>query len=203
MSKKRDSSGCDVNMTPMIDVVFQLIIFFVVTLNMAEAKDETVRLELAAHGGDAKEAKANAAGTTTSAYIIDVNQKGDISVSGMRVTPENIRQTLRRRLKRQGGTFEVWIRGDGMAKHEDISKVMDVCSEEGIGRVTFLAIQGDEGVRTDPQKAYLTNPKMSDRQYVATHPGKQPFRSVESKKRYAARTHWYDPKDANWMRKKK
>ena len=192
MSKKRDSSGCDVNMTPMIDVVFQLIIFFVVTLNMAEAKDETVRLELAAHGGDAKEAKANAAGTTTSAYIIDVNQKGDISVSGMRVTPENIRQTLRRRIKRQGGTFEVWIRGDGMARHEYISKVMDICSEEGIGRVTFLAIQGDEGVRTDPQKAYLTNPKMTSRQYKASHPGNPAFRSRPAAERYRARTHAID-----------
>ena len=201
MSKKRDSSGCDVNMTPMIDVVFQLIIFFVVTLNMAEAKDPTVRLELAAHGGDAKEAKSNAAGTTTSAYIIDVNQKGDISVSGMRVTLDNIAQALRRRIKRQGATFEVWIRGDGMAKHEDISKVMDVCTAEGIGRVTFLAIQGDEGVRTDPQKAFLTNPNMSDRQYRASHPNNPTFRSVESKSRYRAKSHWYDPKDAPWLRK--
>lgn len=192
MSKKRDSSGCDVNMTPMIDVVFQLIIFFVVTLNMAEAKDETVRLELAAHGGDAKEAKANAAGTTTSAYIIDVNQKGDISVSGMRVTPENIRQTLRRRLKRQGGTFEVWIRGDGMARHEYISKVMDICSEEGIGRVTFLAIQGDEGVRTDPSKAFLTNPKMTSRQYRESHRGNPAFHSRPAAERYRARTHAID-----------
>ena len=192
MSKKRDSSGCDVNMTPMIDVVFQLIIFFVVTLNMAEAKDESVRLELAAHGGDAKEAKANAAGTTTSAYIIDVNQNGKISCSGIGVTVENIRQTLRRRIKRQGATFEVWIRGDGMAKHNDIRKVMDVCTEEGIGRVTFLAIQGDEGVRTDPSKAYLTNPKMTSRQYRGAHPGNPTFRSRPAAERYRARTHAVD-----------
>ena len=45
MSKKRDSSGCDVNMTPMIDVVFQLIIFFVVTLKMSDDKDTTIKLE--------------------------------------------------------------------------------------------------------------------------------------------------------------
>jgi biopolymer transport protein ExbD len=159
---------------------------------MAEAKDPTVRLELAAHGSDAKEAKSNAAGSTTSAYIIDVNQAGNVSVSGIMVTHESIRQTLRRRIKRQGATFEVWIRGDGMAKHEDISKVMDVCSEEGIGRVTFLAIQGDEGVRTDPQKAYLTNPKMTSRQYKAAHPGNSTFRSRPAAERYRARTHAVD-----------
>lgn len=36
MSKKRDNEGCDLNMTPMIDVVFQLLIFFIVTLNQPD-----------------------------------------------------------------------------------------------------------------------------------------------------------------------
>ena len=33
MSKKRNSEGCETNMTPMIDVVFQLLIFFIITLD--------------------------------------------------------------------------------------------------------------------------------------------------------------------------
>ena len=40
----------ELDMTPMIDVVFELIIFFVVTLKMATDKDETVRLEDGKHG---------------------------------------------------------------------------------------------------------------------------------------------------------
>ena len=188
MSKKRDTSGCDVNMTPMIDVVFQLIIFFVVTLNMAEAKDETVRLELAPNGAEA-DSKSSAEGTAKSAYVVDVNQRGEISVAGMRVTPENVRAALRRRIKRQGTTFDVWIRGDAYARHNDIRKVMDVCTEEGIGRVTFLAIQGDPGVRTDGQKAFLTSPMMTVQQYKRSHPGKHEFRSQSPRERYRARKH--------------
>ena len=38
------------DMTPMIDVVFELIIFFVVTLKMAVEKDETIQLEDGKHG---------------------------------------------------------------------------------------------------------------------------------------------------------
>ena len=38
------------DMTPMIDVVFELIIFFVVTLKMAVEKDETIQLEDGRHG---------------------------------------------------------------------------------------------------------------------------------------------------------
>ena len=38
------------DMTPMIDVVFELIIFFVVTLAEAQRKDETIELEDGKHG---------------------------------------------------------------------------------------------------------------------------------------------------------
>ena len=38
------------DMTPMIDVVFELIIFFVVTLTEAQKKDETIELEDGQHG---------------------------------------------------------------------------------------------------------------------------------------------------------
>ena len=46
--KKHENPQLD--MTPMIDVVFELIIFFVVTLTQATAKDETVKLEDGKHG---------------------------------------------------------------------------------------------------------------------------------------------------------
>ena len=42
---RKSQENPQLDMTPMIDVVFELIIFFVVTLTQATAKDETVRLE--------------------------------------------------------------------------------------------------------------------------------------------------------------
>ena len=41
--KSQENPALD--MTPMIDVVFELIIFFVVTLTEAQKKDETIELE--------------------------------------------------------------------------------------------------------------------------------------------------------------
>ena len=46
--KPQDNPQLD--MTPMIDVVFELIIFFVVTLTEAQKKDETIELEDGQHG---------------------------------------------------------------------------------------------------------------------------------------------------------
>ena len=43
MAKSRNED-VSLDMTPMIDVVFQLIIFFVVTLKMSDDKDSTIKL---------------------------------------------------------------------------------------------------------------------------------------------------------------
>ena len=42
--KKPKNEDVSLDMTPMIDVVFQLIIFFVVTLKMSDDKDTTIKL---------------------------------------------------------------------------------------------------------------------------------------------------------------
>ena len=46
--KSQENPALD--MTPMIDVVFELIIFFVVTLTEAQKKDDTIELEDGRHG---------------------------------------------------------------------------------------------------------------------------------------------------------
>ena len=47
---RKPQENPQLDMTPMIDVVFELIIFFVVTLTEAEKKDETIELEDGQHG---------------------------------------------------------------------------------------------------------------------------------------------------------
>ena len=45
MRRKRSSESCDIDMTPMIDVVFQMIIFFIVTMKMDENVNKDIILE--------------------------------------------------------------------------------------------------------------------------------------------------------------
>ena len=148
MSKKRNTEGCETNMTPMNDVVFQLIIFFIVTINMSEAKDETVRLELGVHGQPV-ESNNDA---NVSALVIDVARNGRCSIANRDLKLSALRDMVHRRLSRQGNSFQVWIRGDALAKHESIRRVMDVCTEAGVGRVTFIAVKD---ARTPETKKFL------------------------------------------------
>ena len=47
---RKPQENPQLDMTPMIDVVFELIIFFVVTLVEAQKKDESIELEDGKHG---------------------------------------------------------------------------------------------------------------------------------------------------------
>ena len=147
MSKKRDNEGCDLNMTPMIDVVFQLIIFFIVTINIADAKDEEVRLELGTHGQEVESGE-----TKASALVIDVGPKGRISIGNVTIDQEQLRDLMARRFKLYGNNFQVWVRGDARARHDMIRKVMDTCTAAGIGRVSFIAVKD---ARTKETKQFL------------------------------------------------
>ena len=155
MSKKRETEGCSVNMTPMIDVVFQLIIFFIVTINIADSKDESVRLELGTNGQEVESGDSKA-----SALVIDVSQKGRISIGNVEVRPNDLKAIMARRFRLYGNNFQVWVRGDARATHKQIRKVMDTCTASGLGRVSFIAVKD---ARTPEQKKFFADRKQRSR----------------------------------------
>ncbi|MBR1608342.1 MAG: biopolymer transporter ExbD [Kiritimatiellae bacterium] len=150
MARRKNQEGCDLNMTPMIDVVFQLIIFFIVTINIADAKDEDVRLELGVHGAEVE----TGGDAPASALVIDVSSKGRVSINNRDVDTAGLRQIMKQRYARYGSTFDVCVRGDARARHDYVRKVMDVCTSEGVGRVTFLAVKD---ARTPAQIKFLAD----------------------------------------------
>ena len=142
MSRKvKKSEDAAIDLTPMIDVVFQLIIFFIVTIVVSEAKDEDVKLEYGPHGVPINPQDGNDSAAHKSVLIIDVGPHGRISVNNWPTSDAELRRTVRDRLRQQGNTFEIWIRGDYRVQHSFVRHVMDVCTSEGVGRVHFVAIQ--------------------------------------------------------------
>jgi len=135
MGRKKPS--CEVgelDMTPMIDCVFQLIIFFIVTMKMNQEFNQDIRLEKAPNGPIIKDLEP----WTTE---IEVDKRGWISIHGAQISKGQLKNMLINKSRRLGGTFPVMIRGDLRAKHEDIRTVMDICTDIGIWRINFVAIQ--------------------------------------------------------------
>ncbi len=133
MRKRDEEMG--LNMTPMIDVVFQLIIFFVVTIAQQQ-KELEMELRLAmAPDGKAVEKK------DPRTINVDVDDEGRVYIARQRLSIPALRSILRQSVNRHGQTLPVVIRGDLSARHEYIRRVIDTCSEAGLWRIKFAAIK--------------------------------------------------------------
>jgi biopolymer transport protein ExbD len=122
------------DMTPMIDVVFELIIFFVVTLTQCQAKDETIKLEDGRYGIELTPEELPPTQMT-----VDIARTGRISMGDVTMTPEQIGQRVKER-KRKFGEFPVIIRADYRVRHEAVARVMNACTANGIWKISFMAI---------------------------------------------------------------
>ena len=130
--KKHENPQLD--MTPMIDVVFELIIFFVVTLTQATAKDETVKLEDGKHGIELTPDEL-----PPTHLIGDVARNGRISMCDVTITPAELGRRVKERLRKYG-EFPVLIRADYRARHKSVAEVMNACTMNGIWKLSFVAV---------------------------------------------------------------
>lgn len=135
--KKQEDPG--INMTPMIDVVFQLIIFFVVTTDMQQkAIDESIKLAMAPHAKPVETRDPRE-------VVIEVDEKGRISIARTYMSAEYLYTIMRKTVADHGQTVPVVIRADGNTKHEDIRAAMDAVTRAGLWKVKFAAIKERAG----------------------------------------------------------
>lgn len=143
--RKRETQDATLDMTPMIDVVFQLIIFFIVTFKITDQTNRDIILEDSPYGPVLEE-------VPPSQVIVEVDRRGWISMNGATMTKSQFRSIMKERKKRMGGEFPVFIRGDYRALHKDIRAVMDVCTEVGIWKIDFAAVQEHKATKGRHQK---------------------------------------------------
>ena len=130
----------------MIDVVFELIIFFVVTLTEAQKKDESIELEDGRHGIVLTPEELPPTHMQIDiGYYKDGPKKGQIRVSmGDRdLTAAEITKRVGDRFKKIG-EFPVMIRADFMTPHGAVARVMDAVTAAGIWKISFMAVQEDK-----------------------------------------------------------
>ena len=123
------------NLTAMIDVVFQIIIFFVCTANLQETSlDKRIQLAMAPHGKavDKKDPLE---------IVVDVNSHGMISIARTPIGAGTLGLVLRKAVAEYGRDVPVTIRGDGKATHAMIRTVMDTCAESYIWKIKIAALK--------------------------------------------------------------
>ncbi len=137
------------DMTPMIDVVFELIIFFVVTLTEAQKKDETIELE---NGKNGMVITADSLPPDHMQFdIASIDKDGRrlktprISMGDRTLTKEDVYNRVKAKMDRLGGReFPVLIRADFETPHSAVRDVMDACTKAGIWKISFMATFEDK-----------------------------------------------------------
>ena len=142
--KPQDNPQLD--MTPMIDVVFELIIFFVVTLTEAQKKDETIELEDGQHGIALTPEELPPTHMQIDIASRDKKGKtlprGRITMGDREITPDEISRRVKERM-RKVKDFPVLIRADYNCRHEVVARVMNAVTEAGIWKISFMAVDED------------------------------------------------------------
>ncbi len=124
----RHSEAAEVNMGPLIDMVFILLIFFVITTNFNRQT-----------GVDVSKPKAKTAisqGQKT--ILVGVTREGTVHVYGRQVTPERLRMLVEEEVTRNPQTSIVIIADQDAAIGKAVL-VMDQCALAGAEKVSIAA----------------------------------------------------------------
>ena len=127
------------NMTPMIDVVFLLIIFFLVSSHLAKQEAQMdIDLPNAESGLESEP-------STNPRIVINVTRSGQLLISGRRVSEAQVEDRLAEHVTNNGANIEVRIRSDRQIPYLQVRPVMLACAKMWIWNVSFSVYQTDEG----------------------------------------------------------
>lgn len=116
------------DMTPMIDVVFQLIIFFMFTSQFTQMS--RTRMDLPRHKGEVEEA-------SPASLVIDVTKSGGMFIDAEAATPERVLSAVKSvsaDVAREGRALQVLVRADRECPAQHINSLAATLRAAGVDR---------------------------------------------------------------------
>ena len=118
----------EINLTPMLDVVFIMLIFFIVTANFIKEPG----LEINRPDSDTAETQENAA------ILIAVGSNGEVWMDGRRIDVRQVKANVVKMLA-DNPKGSVVIQADEQAVADTIIKVMDGAREAGVNAISLAS----------------------------------------------------------------
>jgi biopolymer transport protein ExbD len=117
-------SATSIELAPIIDMVFLLLIFFLVATTFHQTEREMqIALPEAAAAGPIS--------TALREIVINVDEAGGIIVSGRRLEPADLR-TLIEEAVATNREQKVTVRGDRRTAYANVVRVLDICKGAGV-----------------------------------------------------------------------
>jgi len=132
---RRNKQPLEITLTPMIDVVFLLLIFFMVTTTFSQQSELKINLP---------EAKGAEAESKEKMIVLTINADGLYFINGDDGLPHQLvnqkNDTLRRALIQTAGNTRLIpfvISADSKTDHQSVVTVLDIASQLGFKKITF------------------------------------------------------------------
>ena len=132
----------ELQLAPMIDIVFLLLIFFLLTWSYARFETELDISVPAAEEGATPERQVGE-------IIVNVNSGGEIIVNSKKLSEEELLSKLNR-LVRFRDNQAVILRGDDSVSYDRIVDVLDICYKAKIRNVAFATNRPNPGGQSKP-----------------------------------------------------
>jgi biopolymer transport protein ExbD len=132
-ARRREDAGVD--LTPLIDVVFLLLIFFMVSTTFI--RETQLKIDLPEASGELQEVDSNV-------IEITIDRRGDYSIN-QRLLVNRELDTLLRALREVTGEADparrVVITADANASHQAVVRAMDAAGRVGLSRISITTRQ--------------------------------------------------------------
>ncbi len=113
-----------IELTPIIDMVFLLLIFFLVATTFHQAEREMqIALPFASSAGPIS--------ATLREIVINVDLDGKIIVAGRALSPEDLKVMIEEAVK-TNPEQKITLRGDRGTSYGNVVRVLDICKGSGI-----------------------------------------------------------------------
>lgn len=136
LRKTKREYGCEINIAPLIDVVFLLIIFFMTVSQITRVEVEPLELPEAKMSEQAQ----------TGRLVINVRDDGRIRVGGRTHSLDSLHRMLAIGAEsRKPGDVSVLIRGDRNLLWEKAAAILQTCTTNRIDRVRIAVVEPSAG----------------------------------------------------------
>ncbi|MCG6937826.1 MAG: biopolymer transporter ExbD [Gammaproteobacteria bacterium] len=134
---ERSDERVEINLTPLIDVVFLLLIFFMVSTTF----DRHARLKVSL-----PEASAKTSLQQKESLVLTIDAKGNYFINDRQVINQSL-DTLKQAITKSIGEDKVMkdvslvLRADANTPHQAVVRAMDAASQLGLSRLSIATVE--------------------------------------------------------------
>ncbi len=135
--KRQSKREVSLDLTPLIDVVFLLLIFFMVTTSFTDRTQLSI---------DLPEAHGEIQLKQPETIEVLINASGEYHVNGQRLINDNfatLKSAISQQLEEYSSAIFI-VTADGNAPHKAVVTAMDVAGQLGITHLSVTTIRADE-----------------------------------------------------------